>query len=466
MVTPRKSVGGTWLRPVLFSLSLCAAAHAQPDTAWLFTYPASEFGESQPLAAFVDDTGNVYVAGWSQKKPEHPGVLLLKIDSLGHLVWERTSDNVTAVSAARDTGGDIYIAGSSTDTSGRLHVLKYSPSGNLVWDRSYGEAHRRFKSWPSIAIDDSQNVYACGKTDSADCGIVSILKYRSDGVLMGVLSYTLGRSMSLLWGNRFHILKDGGAYLAMSIAPRPEYWPCRRLIVRLSSQGRVLWERVYRNEDSTWDDIKWSQVDDNANIYVTGTATRPAGYSTVKMDSSGKVVWSGLYWYSQNTEGGPGFLMLQKGNVYVASGRDTVRLVKYDSLGSQQWLNKYGSGETELGYEEEGYDEPNPDFCCMNVDDSGNVYITGDGLDEYSTGKGHAVDSLFAFLVKYDSQGRIVWQMRRPWTNMRPDGLFDVDWGGAIVGLDKKGALYDIGVNRVLKDSWRFGIYVLKYRTR
>jgi hypothetical protein len=448
------------LRPSLLAFALVAFSLAQPDTAWLFRYPASKHGESQPLAAFVDDTGNVYVAGWSQKKPEHPGVLLLKIDSFGHLVWERTSDNVTAVSAARDTGGDIYIAGSSTDTSGRLHLLKYSSSGNLVWDRSYGEAYRRFKSWPSIAIDDSQNVYACGKADSADCGIVRILKYRSDGVPMGVLSYTLGRSMSPLWGNRFHILKDGGAYLAMSIAPRPEYWPCRRLIVRLSSQGRVLWERTYRGLDSTWDDVEWSQADENANIYVTGTATRPDGFRTMKMDSSGKVVWTGLYWYSQNTEGGDGFLVLHNGCVYAASGRDTVRIVKYDSLGNQMWLNKYGNGYTMLGYGQ-GYDEDHPSFCPMNVDDSGNVYITGEGDTVYTTPTGRTDLGFFAFLRKYDAQGRPVWEKRRPWANELPDGRLSDSWEGAIVGLDKKGGLYDIGVVGGPR-----GIYVLKYRAK
>jgi len=152
--------------------------------------------------------------------------------------------------------------------------------------------------------------------------------------------------------------------------------------------------------------------------------------------------------------------LLQKGNVFVASGRDTIMLVKYDSLGNQQWLNKYGNGEFELGYGQ-GYGQPYPDFCPINVDDSGNVYITGVGLEEHRIEKGHAVDSLFAFLVKYDPQGRIVWESRRPWTNERPDGGFDVTWSGAIVGLDNKGALYDVGIGGARGER---GIYVLKYR--
>jgi hypothetical protein len=461
MGTSGKAVGGAprWL--VLSLLALIATTNAQSDTAWLFRYPHSE-----PLAFFADDTGNVYIAGWSEKSEDHRGVLLLKIDSLGHLLWDRTYNNVTAAGAARDTAGNVYITGFANDTSdGWLHTLKYTPNGDLDWARIYGEPPPRYQySYVgSMVIDDSQNVYVSDRAESASCAIVQILKYRPDGMLARVMSYALGETMSLSWGGRFHVLRDGGAYLAMSIAFRPKNWPGRRLTVRLSSEGDVLWQRIYRDGDSTWDDVEWSQVDDSANIYITGTATRPRGFRTVKMDPSGKVIWTRLYWFSENTEGGRGFLLLHKGNVYVASGSDTVRLVKYDSLGNQLWLNKYGNGAFELGYGQ-GYGEAYPDFCPVSVDDSGNVYITGTGLEEHRIGKGHAVDSLFAFLLKYDPQGHLAWEKRRPWTNMRPDGLFDVDWCGAIVGFDKKGALYDIGVVRV--STWERGIYVLKYRTR
>ena len=415
---------------------------------------------SEPLAFFADDTGNVYVAGWSEPSEERLDALLLKIDSLGHLVWKRTYDNVTAVGAARDAGGNTYIAGCSTDTAeGRIYLLKYRSNGDLEWARSYGEAHRLFGSLGSIAIDDSQNVYVCGSAESASCGIVRILKYLPNGSLASVMSYALASTMSLWWG-MFHILKDGGAYLAMTIARRPEDWPCHRLIVKLSNQGRVLWQRVYRDTDSTFEYAQSSQVDENANIYITGQATRPDGFCTMKMDSSGNVTWAREYPYSG---GAVGFLMLHNGSAYVASGLDTLKLVKYDSLGDELWLSKYGNGGFKLVYVEGYGEEQSPDFCSMNVDDSGNVYLTGQDDTTYSTGKGHNDLGVFGILLKYDSQGRLVWAKKRPWTNERPDGGLDVTWSGAIVGLDKKGALYDVGLGGASAER---GIYVLKYRTR
>jgi hypothetical protein len=454
MGMPGKTVGRACFKLVLLSLSLSAVTYAQSDTAWLFTYPNSE-----PLAFFADDSGNAYVAGWSEKQEDHRGALLLKIDSTGHLVWDRTYDNVTAVGAVRDKWGNIYISGAMG--GGRVFLLKYKSNGDMAWLAPCGGRDNPCSAMGPIAIDDSQNVYTCGVAESATASVVRIMKCRPDGSRAGVMNYALSSSTAL-WSGRFNILSDGGAYLALAITPLPEDWPCRRLIVRLSSQGRVLWERTYRGLDSTWDDVCWSQVDKDGSIYIIGHTTRPEGFGTMKMDSSGRLIWTGLYPHSSTSDGGDAFLLLNEGNVYVASGKsDAISLVKYDSLGNQLWHSKYGSGYM-LGYGQ-GYDDPWPDFCCMNVDDSGNVYLTGSGYTTYSTGNGHSDYSFFGLLLKFDPDGKLVWAKKRPWTNERPDGGFDVTWSGAIVGLDSKGALYEVGLGGASAER---GIYVLKYRTR
>ena len=442
------------LKLLLPAFALVAVSLAQPDTAWLFRYPNSE-----PLAFFADDTGNIYIVGWSEKREERRDVLLLKIDSTGHLVWNRTYDNVTAVGAVRDKYGNIYVSGAAG--GGRVCLMKYKPNGDIGWLASYGGRDNPCSVMGSIAIDDSQNVYVCGVAESASCAVVRIIKYRQNGELATVKSCAL-RETTLVYYRGFHILNDGGAYLTID-EYGPGGWPCHWLIVRLSGQGQVLWKRTYRDRDSTWDDIRCSQVDENASIYITGQSTRPEGFRTLKMDSSGKLIWTAVYPHTSSSDGGDDFLLLNKGSVYVASGAsDTISLVKYDSFGNQLWHSKYGSGDFMLGYGQ-GYDDPRPGFCCMSVDDAGNIYLTGQGDTTYARGKGRGIDSIFAFLLKYDPQGKLVWARKRPWTGQRPDGLSEVSWEGAIVGFDKKGALYDIGVGGA---DVKRAIYVLKYRTR
>jgi len=140
----------TTVSAAMLVLALAGTACAQPDTAWLFRYPNSE-----PLAFFADDTCNVYVAGWSETEEDHRGVLLLKIDSTGHLVWDKTYDNMTAVGAVRDKSGNFYISGAAG--GGRVCLLKYKPNGDMGWLASYGGRDNPCSAMGPIAIDDSQN---------------------------------------------------------------------------------------------------------------------------------------------------------------------------------------------------------------------------------------------------------------------------------------------------------------------
>jgi hypothetical protein len=460
MGTPRKPDGRTWLRPILFLLSLSPAVYAQSDTAWLFRYPGTGQGRCQPLAAFGDDTGNVYVVGWSQRESvDPPDVLVLKIDSLGRLVWARTYDNVTAAGAIRDASGNIYISGGAG--AGRICLLKYNPDGDLEWARKYGEKGRHFAALGSIAVDDSQNTYACGAAVSSHGSragaVVRVVKCRPNGRIADVRAYTLGRDLSLNDGE-FHILGNGDAYLVLSVE-HPTRW-CDWLIVKLSPGGQVLWQRDYKDTDSTWEQPVWSQVDESGNLYVTGIVANRAwqaqsSFCTVKMDSLGDARWTREYNAPENLRDEPRFLLFDRGSIYVAgwsvykeAGEDkAIALVKYDSSGNNLWVSRYGSADTiaDLGYEFISDDWPG--FCSITVGDSGCVYATGIGVSDHE----------FGVLLKYDPRGNLVWVKRhggpKEW------------WAGATVVLDRKGALYDVGVNR-LAGEHGLSIYVLKYRTR
>ncbi len=456
MGTPCKAIDSTWPTSVLLLLLLSAAAFAQPDTAWLFRYPGAGNGCHEPLTSFVDDTGNVYVVGWSHKGEDRLDALLLKIDSLGHPAWAATYDHFTAAGATRDSSGSIYIAGVSNGAgvAGRISMLRYRPDGGMSWAKTYGEPGKSFFALGTIAIDDSQNVYACGAAESSSCFAVRVVKYKPSGLLASVMRYTLS-GYKYLWDGEFHILENEEAYLALSAEnPIPDaHW----VVVKLSADSRVLWSRVYRNRDSTWSVLYWSQVDKDANIYLTGEDR--SFFCTMKMDSSGRVNWKAEYMGPDSLQGTSRFLYLANGNVYVSgwsmynkNGQaPAIVVVKYGSLGNKLWASQWGGADTSSvpGYTDENL---NPTYglnsCSMNVDDSGNVYVTGTGAAR--SGRDLI---LFAVLLKFDPQGRLVWAKKRPGSA----------WNGAIVVFDKRGALYDVGFGGTTGIG---GIYVMKYRTR
>jgi hypothetical protein len=450
------------VRAILFALAFASVTNAQSDTAWLFRYPGWGHRHHEPLVVFVDDTGNVSVVGWSEIGEGRRDALLLKIDSLGQPKWAAAYDHFTAAGATRDSSGNIYVAGVSGGPRavGRISMLKYRPDGVLDWARTYGEPGKSFFDLGTIAIDDSQNVYACGAAESASCYTVRIVKYQPDGVLAGVWRYTLC-GYTYLWGGKFHIIGNGEAYLTLSVE-RPEV-DASWYVAKLASDSRVLWERVYRDTGKAWERLMGSQVDENANIFLTGEVVSDVYgtevFYTMKMDSSGNIRWTSEYLGSDSLRGEPRFLVLANGNVHVSGWNmcnkngqaPAIAVVKYDSLGNRLWASQWGGADTSSvpGYTDENL---NPTYglnsCSMNVDDSGDVYVTGTG--NVSSGREFI---FFAVLLKYDPQGRLVWARKR----------VGAAWNGAVVGLDKRGALYDVGFGGTAGIG---GIYVLKYRAR
>ncbi len=81
-------------------------------------------------------------------------IYLVRIDSLGRIVWDRTyggsgTDSLMAIESLHD--GGYLVAGTSTSTNGQRTVaygdqdfwlLRLDPDGNVVWQQSYGGSGR------------------------------------------------------------------------------------------------------------------------------------------------------------------------------------------------------------------------------------------------------------------------------------------------------------------------------------
>jgi hypothetical protein len=439
---------------------LPAVSYAAPETLWLYRYGPLASARYQPLASFVDDTGNVSVVGWVEVDDTSglTDVFLLKVDSMGNLKWHTTYTNAMAAAAAKDTSGNIYVACGTHGSSatGKLCLLKYGPDGSQKWVQTYEQVGKSFLALSSITIDRSQNVYVGGvASDSASC-VVRIVKYTPGGMRADTMSYTLEPDLSLHDG-RFHLLSGGDVYLALSVEH-----PTRRsdwLVVKLSSEGVVQWQRIYKDTGDKWEQLRWSDVDEAGNICLSGlVAAGDSGvidFCTMKMDSSGNTLWTQKYNGPAGLRDEPQYLMLHGGSVYVAGwsevvttgGAEAVTLVKYDSLGSELWVSRYGNTDTtcELGYGQDGLDLL-PRFRSMNIDEMGNVYLAGAGSSQ---------GNYFGFALKYDPMGNLLWEWKFP------DQAGEA-WTGVLVNISTSGAVYGIGL--VSEGEGNLGVYVAKRR--
>lgn len=143
-------------------------------------------------AILVDDAGYVFAAGrtWPRiSSTEGSDVLLAKYTSDGEFLWDRTwggDYKDGAVSAAMDTVGNVYLAGTTRSFDAGSNdgfLLKYSPDGELLWERTWGG--HGYDGATSVAIDPFDGIYVTGWNTSLGVDIDAYLvKYTSDGELV------------------------------------------------------------------------------------------------------------------------------------------------------------------------------------------------------------------------------------------------------------------------------------------
>ena len=250
----------------------------------------------------------------------------------------------------------------------------------------------------TIAVDDSSNVYVSG--DSYGVGSNSdyaVVKYNSEGNQQWVAIYNgpgnhEDRPFSMTLDDSGNVYVTGS-----SLGSGTQY---DFATVKYSAAGVEQWVSRYDGPDSEQDRANAITADGSGNVYVTGYSygnSTNLDYATVKYYSSGTQAWVARYNGPADTADGSNSIAIDdSGNVYVTgysvgtNGSYDFATVKYDSLGQQQWINRYdGIGNSE------------DRAVSIAVDDSGFIYVTGRSY-------GDTTDSDWA-TIKYNSDGGVQW---------------------------------------------------------
>jgi hypothetical protein len=189
------------------------------------------------------------------------------------------------------------------------------------------------------------------------------------------------------------------------------------------AQVDTAWVRRYNGPEPGYESARAIAVDVSGNVYVTGYSPGSGSledYATIKYSPNGDTAWVRRY-------NGPGdsddqayaIAVDGSGNVYVtgySDGSGTYRdyaTIKYDPTGNELWVRRYnGPGSwSDIAW-------------AIVVDDSGNVYVTGQ-----SYGSGTSWDYA---TIKYDKSGNEVWVKRYN----GPGNNDDVACGIAVDGSD------------------------------
>lgn len=338
-----------------------------------------------------------------------------------------TNDYPKAV--AVDGSGNVYVTGCDVDTGGYRDyaTVKYNASGVQQWIARYGDSRNGHDDAYAIAVDGSGNVYVTGSSYRGlsagyyDCATV---KYNASGAEQWVALYN-GPGNSTDEAYAIAVDDSGNVYVTgMSNKQAQQISNYDYATVKYNASGVQQWVARYNGTGNGNDRANDIALDDSGNVYVTG---RSAGtlfpytnYATVKYNVSGVQQWVTRYNDPGNSfDEAVDIAVDNSGYVYVTGTRATM---KYDASGVEQWvtLNSWGNA------------------VKLDLDELGNVYVTGESAGDYAT-------------VKYDSSGIEQWVARYDVGNSianATDLAVDAVGNVFVTGGHKAGVYYDDSVEK------------------
>ncbi len=389
-------------------------------------------GYDEATAMAVDESGNVYVTGYSSGLPFGADYFTIKYNPSGAQVWtaryngEGNGDDL-ALAISLDAVGNVYVTGTSVgqETGADYATIKYNASGVEQWVARYNSSGNLTDFTTAIAVDVSGNVYVIGFSPGTVDDYTTI-KYNSSGMQQWVARYNGpgnkdDRATALAVDALGNVYVTGYSYGSGTC---DDY-----ATIKYNSFGMQQWVARYNGPGNYCDEATDLAVDDSGNVYVTGRGNPGtlSDYVTIKYNSAGAEQWVIPY----NGPAGNGYdkatalVVDVAGNVYVTgySYRSGVNIdyatIKYSASGVEKWVMRYSGPE---------YDEA----TALALDASGNVYVTG--FSSASNNYDYAT-------IKYNATGVEQWVARY-------DGPINDDDIATALAVDASGNVYVTGLSQ------------------
>ena len=384
-------------------------------------------------AAVADDSGNVYVAGysfanWGSPIAAYTGfndTFVARLDKNGNLVWgtflgPTGTSGGHGCSMALDGQGNIYVTGLSTENwrspinphvfGYDTFVAKLSSSGALIWNTFLNSNDAGYDG--GIALNSNGDIFVIGASSQswgtpirpfAGLPDVFVAKLYNSGHLAwntflgsdsygddghGVTTdssgnvYAVGNS-SFSWGSPIRPISSPGSIDAF--------------VAKLDGNGRLLWNTFLGTDGGAEDYAEDIVADGNGAVYVVGTSkggswgfpVRPYDYYdafVAKLGGTGALVWN-TFLGSSDMEYARDVALDSHGHIFVA-----------------------GSGWRGWGPGAASYHEGGGDAFVAELDGNGNLLANAfRGSPDIDYGEAIAVDAagrIFLAGSSYDTWGQ------------------------------------------------------------
>lgn len=283
-------------------------------------------------------------------------VILTKYDESGRNQWTRYSGGTgsdVGYSSTTTTDGSYVVAGltASFGTGNDMFILKYSADGTKQWVRNWGGSG--IDAAFGVAPASDGGVVMTGRTASFGAGSEDVLlvKYSSSGTLVwertwGSANGDIGRAI---------IATSDGGYAVVGDTSQDGI-SANGFLTKFDSTGSVSWARTWG--DSGADAAHGLVATNDGGYVITGqTTSYGAGADdafVAKYDSSGTLQWSRT-WGGTGVDIGRGVTQASNGNVLVTgdtasygTAGDTF-VAEFDSSGALLSSRTFGGSGAEIG---------------------------------------------------------------------------------------------------------------------
>jgi hypothetical protein len=293
----------------------------------------------------VDSTDHILEAGKQEGGP-NTGVIVFRYDSDGNLLWHTITGTGVGggpepIRVQADELGDLYVFGETfggltgiEPTGKDFLTIKYSSDGVFQWARA---AHHASSEEP-FDMD-------------VRGGVVAVTGKTGGGFLTVAYDYAgseLWRAVEPagIWGAEWVEIGAGGQVVICGWAWTGVALDYAGVVIQYDAAGTEDWKLFHNSPAGPVDNLRRLTVADNGDVAAAGWADNQWGWSVIKIDGSGNLLWSqyepgtSVSWEQANW-----VTMGPLGEVYVAGQLGFTypfgpvgTLIKYAPDGTQEWV--------------------------------------------------------------------------------------------------------------------------------
>ena len=353
------------------------------------------------VSVAVDAADNVYTARWDYNPAGD--IYVAKRDAAGTLLWEVRYDNTdntrheVATWVGTDRGGNVLVSGTirsgySSPVNANSLLMKFSPSGALLWRRVYdlpfdGSSTRK------LLVDGADNVYVLGLGTSPSGQRTTVRKFAPDGTVLWAWFDPVGVGAPV----NVKFSPDG----ALVISARAIFGSINGY-AKVSLGGSTIWT-LPGVSSLTVGDIAGDAA---GNAYlINGNYTTGNGSVLRKVGPTAATLWERTHPMSgMRVEMGSDHAPVVSG--FPNSGTFGAAFAKFDAAGTMLWenLDADGAGIALLAHGQMQLDAANNAYlAASNMSQMGVTKVLSTGASDWTT----LIPYGYAVGLAFGTQGRV-----------------------------------------------------------